>query len=95
MGRRGEQLHARQVISGNLVAISCCTWNSFPMGRRGEHLHARQVISGNQLLHLEFLSLGVRAGCSPLVLEVLEGARVVVSTCMQGHQWHSALFKSA
>jgi len=35
MGRRGEHSHARQVISGNLVAISCCTWNSFPMGRRG------------------------------------------------------------
>jgi len=72
------------------------------MGRRGEQLHARQVISGNQLLHLEFLSLGVRAGCSPLVLEVLEGARVVVSTCMQGRSsvalygtHHSALFKSA
>jgi len=76
------------------------------MGRRGEHLHARQVISGNQLLHLEFLSLGVRAGCSPLVLEVLEGARAVVlavvSTCMQGRSsvalygtHHSALFKSA
>ena len=47
IGRRGEHLHARQVISGNLVAISCliscCTWNSFPWAyaRVARHSYSR------------------------------------------------------